>query len=202
MTTLAVLASMFGVALTGTSPIVSMRSRTDLPQVFAALGYRTGVEIGTWQGAYAEALCQGIPGLRLRCVDPWVSYKVYNDKKNNQARLDAAYRDTCRRLKPYACLIDRRTSMDAVRDVADGSVDFVYIDGNHGEAFVRADLDGWTPKVRPGGILAGHDYAEPKGTHKHLDVKVAVDRFTRERGIDPWFVLAGDPSPSFLWVVT
>ncbi len=34
---------------------------------------------------------------------------------------------------------------------------FLFIDGGHGEAPARADFDGWTPKVAPGGLLVIHD---------------------------------------------
>jgi hypothetical protein len=48
------------------------------------------------------------------------------------------------------------------RDVTNGSLDFVYIDGNHRFEQVVADLAAWAPKVRPGGIVAGHDYLKAK----------------------------------------
>ena len=41
---------------------------------------------------------------------------------------------------------------------ADASVDFVYLDGDHGGAAVRRNLEAWFPKIRSGGVLAGHDY--------------------------------------------
>ena len=37
-------------------------------------------------------------------------------------------------------------------------LDFVYIDGNHAEPFVREDITNYYTKVRPGGILGGHDF--------------------------------------------
>ena len=40
----------------------------------------------------------------------------------------------------------------------DGGVDFCFIDGDHSRESVTADLNAWWPKVRPGGMLAGHDY--------------------------------------------
>jgi hypothetical protein len=42
---------------------------------------------------------------------------------------------------------------------ADSSVDFVFIDACHTNESVLNDLDAWWPKIRPGGLLAGHDYA-------------------------------------------
>ncbi len=39
-------------------------------------------------------------------------------------------------------------------------VDFVWVDGNHSLEGVRGDINAWWPKVRPGGIIAFHDYFE------------------------------------------
>lgn len=41
------------------------------------------------------------------------------------------------------------------------SVDAVFIDADHREEAVRADIAAWLPIVKPGGILAGHDIDEP-----------------------------------------
>jgi predicted O-methyltransferase YrrM len=50
------------------------------------------------------------------------------------------------------------SSQQAAQLFADGSLDFVFIDAAHGFDDVRADLACWWPKIRPGGLLAGHDY--------------------------------------------
>jgi predicted O-methyltransferase YrrM len=41
-----------------------------------------------------------------------------------------------------------------------GSFDFVYIDARHDYASALEDIRDWWPKVRRGGILAGHDYVD------------------------------------------
>lgn len=42
--------------------------------------------------------------------------------------------------------------------IPDESVDYVFIDASHDGESVRQDLEAWVPKVKPGGIMAGHDY--------------------------------------------
>jgi hypothetical protein len=61
-----------------------------------------------------------------------------------------------------------------VTQFKDGEVDFVYIDGDHGFDAVKADISAWWPKVKNGGILAGHDYCGMQA-----GVKSAVDEFQK-----------------------
>jgi hypothetical protein len=53
------------------------------------------------------------------------------------------------------------TSVRAAQLFADESVAFCFIDADHSYESVTADLRAWWPKVRPGGMLAGHDYRQP-----------------------------------------
>lgn len=57
-------------------------------------------------------------------------------------------------------------------DFADASLDLVFVDADHSEEWVLRDLSAWLPKVKPGGVIAGHDY----GARHHPGVKRAVDR--------------------------
>lgn len=55
----------------------------------------------------------------------------------------------------------KKTSIEAARDFADQSLDAVYIDAEHDEDNVRADVKAWTPKIKKGGFVSGHDYWLP-----------------------------------------
>lgn len=48
----------------------------------------------------------------------------------------------------------------SARRFPDHSVDFVYIRVGHDYSKVRAHILAWLPKVKPGGVIAGHDYDE------------------------------------------
>ena len=52
------------------------------------------------------------------------------------------------------------TSVRAAKLFADESVPFCFIDADHSYASVTADLHAWWPKVRAGGMIAGHDYRQ------------------------------------------
>jgi predicted O-methyltransferase YrrM len=49
-------------------------------------------------------------------------------------------------------------SWEAARHYEDLSLDMVFIDADHSYESVRNDIAAWLPKVRLGGILAGHDF--------------------------------------------
>jgi predicted O-methyltransferase YrrM len=72
-------------------------------------------------------------------------------------------------------VVHRETSVDAAAAVADGSLDWVYVDGDHTYDGVRSDLEAWAPKLEPGGLLMGDDY----GSFGWWEggVKRAVDEF-------------------------
>lgn len=190
-------ADYFGIATEG--PVVSIpRNRKEFIGLLKALGYRSGAEIGVWEGQFSEWICQAMPDIDLTCIDPWRAYGEYRDAKNDQGRLDAAYQTATNRLARYrGCQLWRQSSLEAATRFADGSLDFVYIDGNHARRFVEADLKAWAPKVRRGGIVAGHDYTTRS---KHIEVKPAVDGYVRAHGIAPLFVMAADKYPTFFWV--
>lgn len=158
--------------------------------LFAELGFRSGVEVGTWRGQFAEVLLISNPALHLYCVDLWKTYDGYTEFTDQKVQ-DESYRMAQRRIAPYNCKLMRMSSLEGMTHFKDGSLDFVYIDANHDFPSVVADIHGWLPKVRVGGILSGHDYR--KWTPRHaMHVCEAVNGYTTAYGIEPWFVLGRD----------
>ena len=51
-------------------------------------------------------------------------------------------------------------SWDVSRIFKDESVDFIWVDADHHYESVKKDIDYWYPKLKKGGIIAGHDYTE------------------------------------------
>lgn len=138
-------------------PSQTLKSRVELAYYFARLGFKTGAEIGVAAGAFSETMCKVIPGLKLYCIDPWIHYKG-NNRGGGSDRHLRNYETAKERLKGYNATLIRKKSIEALSDVADGSLDFVFIDGNHDFDYVLEDIIGWTRKVRSGGIVSGHDY--------------------------------------------
>ena len=176
--------------------IPEMIGAADLAKLFAELDFNRGVEIGTDQGEYAEVLCKTIPNLRLDCIDPWKAEAYeegYQPESNEkQEYFDKRYQETKERLDPYISseqlLLWRQTSMEAVNRYMDEFLDFVYIDGNHDFLNVTQDIHYWFKKVRPGGILSGHDYVRyPSRKFNH--VQKVVNAYTTAYHLLPVFLV-------------
>lgn len=169
--------------------------RNNLAELFAELKFTRGAEIGVSLGHYSEILCKANPGLHLYSIDSW-EISAYGPDVipsevgilENQEAFEAEYEEAKKRLANYNCKIIRKTSLQAAKGFADNFFDFVYIDANHDFANVSIDIDTWKRKIRPGGILAGHDYvyAPPK---KRSHVKLVVDTYFRCYQMIPYFIL-------------
>ncbi|CAJ1379483.1 unnamed protein product [Effrenium voratum] len=55
--------------------------------------------------------------------------------------------------------IHAAASVDASRRIVAASLDLVFVDGAHDYESVLQDLKAWWPKLRAGGIMAGHDFS-------------------------------------------
>ena len=56
----------------------------------------------------------------------------------------------------------RGTTAEVASQIPDGSLDLVYVDGDHTLRGITIDLLTMLPKVRPGGMIGGDDYfADP-----------------------------------------
>lgn len=165
----------------------------DLVYLFRDLGLKKGAEIGVADGQFSLALCEGIPGLSLICVDSWRDYGS-NPWSRNQQENDAAYNLATKRMAPYNARFIRKFSMDAVQEIPLESLDFVYIDGNHSYKHVSQDIREWAKRVRPGGMVSGHDYYR----FRRAGVMPAVDEYVLANNIEKVY-LADEKESSFWW---
>ena len=165
-----------------------VHSRMHLPELLNKVGLLgEGVEIGVAFGEYSEHILKYWKGQKLYSIDPWMEYPqaVYKDNANvSQVRQEEFHQWTISRLEKYGdrSVILRKTSAEAVKQFKDESLDFVYIDAQHHYEAVKEDIALWRPKVKKGGILAGHDYVDGMLGEGDFGVKSAVDEFVKETG--------------------
>lgn len=209
MDTLKYIVDKYGIDTNQRNPIeIPNVGRDSLGEWFRELGFAVGVEVGVERGVFAETLCRAHREMKLFGVDAWQAYKGYRDH-TDQAELDSCHIDAIKRLGKYKVTLVEKYSKDAAGNFPDNYLDFVYIDGNHEYSYITADLCAWVPKVRVGGIVAGHDYYRSIRKDSKCHVKAAVDGYTIAYRIAPWFLLGRrarvpgevrDTSRSWLWV--
>jgi len=143
-----------------------------------------GAEIGVLRGLVSFKLLREFPSLTLWGIDPYRVWpqEVYQTKcmgQWDQAKWDETHDAVVAGARDEfgdRFTLLRMVSLEAVGNFVDGALDFVFIDGNHGYDWVKSDIQAWWPKVRAGGLFAGHDY----GTRPtERGVKTAVDEFCR-----------------------
>jgi glycosyltransferase involved in cell wall biosynthesis len=169
-----------------------------------------GVEIGVFKGQFSKHILDNWEGT-LYMVDPWRELDDYIDSSNHKNHPNA-YLEAMKSIKGYEdrAFMIRALSNQAANLFEDESLDFVYIDGNHTYASVKEDMELWFPKLKKGGLFAGHDYLRmdwentpfsENGIDKHIwmhsndnfegeakyaglfGVNPAVDEFCKERNI-------------------
>jgi predicted O-methyltransferase YrrM len=135
-----------------------------------------GVEIGVDGGASALRLLRHGVGF-LWLIDPWENYPRYQGDVSLGG--DRTLADATEAVKefPGKTFFLRLHSANAVSLIPE--VDFVWIDGDHRYEWVRSDLENYWPRVRPGGVICGHDYFDGG----EVRVKKAVDEFAFLRSL-------------------
>jgi Methyltransferase domain len=187
--------------MTLVEPIVLISDRNLLGYALNKSGFvGKGCEIGVQEGKFSEILLETWQGKKLFSIDPWRHFaeEEYLDIANReQAVQDKLCEATRQRLAPYGerSVILRKTSKEAAATFADGELDFAYIDAQHSYTAAREDMHLWFPKIKPGGLLIGHDYI-PDGIYAfgEFGVKQAVDEFAAERNLQVF--ISGEVSPN------
>lgn len=137
-----------------------------------SFGYNSAVivEVGSWLGRstsyMASEIKRRLKPAKFYAVDTW---KGSANEEAMQATLqehggdiyDQFMRNMARTgVYDYITPI-RKTSVEAAKDFADGSVSFCFIDGDHSYKAVRDDILAWLPKVHYNSCMAGHDIDRP-----------------------------------------
>lgn len=171
-------------------------SRSGLPEFLVQMGFKTGAEIGVYKAEYTEKLCKA--GLFIYAIDPWIAYQGSGKSQQAQSRQDFLFGHASRVLAPYKNVkIIRKTSMNALADFKNGSLDFVYIDGDHRFPYVAEDIYHWYAKVRRGGIISGHDYynVDSGANNVLFHVKSIVDAFIETFYIPNFYIFGPSQTP-------
>lgn len=137
-----------------------------------------GLEIGCAQGNTTSFLLRSLPDLFLYGVDPYIDYIDWNG--NDLQDLNNTYQLLMDKIQPYQdrYKLYREYSDTACNHFENESLDFIFIDGLHTYEQVKKDCENYYPKIKSGGLFAGHDY------YTISEVRKAVKEFAIHHGLE------------------
>lgn len=110
------------------------------------LGWTRGAEIGVRTGRTLFHLLRNFKDLHMVAVDKdCAQFWTMDAQDKYHSRVQVL----------------QGLSWEMAQHVPDGSLDFYFIDAGHGFKSVVRDIDAWTPKIRSGGWMLGHDINFP-----------------------------------------
>lgn len=121
---------------------------------------KTAIEVGVLHGYFSDVLLSA--GVNLIGIDI--------EKLPRISDLERIWREKFKFVE--------KTSVNAINDFDNESLDLIYLDNDHSYEYVIEELFGWWPKLKIGGLMTGHDYI--KFRHNELGdygVIEAVEEF-------------------------
>ena len=124
-------------------------------------------EVGVWKGKSLSYIGVQIKNLKkdikIYAVDTWQKMETENYHNDEMFLDDAFYNEFLKTIEPIKDLISpvRATSTEASKQFSDEYFDIVFLDACHDYEYIKQDIIHWLPKVKNGGIFAGHDIGFP-----------------------------------------
>jgi Methyltransferase domain len=169
----------------GPAGLPALRWRGELGRFLTARNLTDGAEVGVQSGAYAEQMLQRWKTCKsYSLIDVWAQLTNYEDGANvDNDKQQSLFEQTQKRLEPFKdkAKYYRMLSTEAAKQIPDNSLDYIYIDARHDYCGVKEDLEAYWPKMRPGAIIAGHDFLnhfEVKAISPQQDWRVCQDGTT------------------------
>ena len=159
-----------------------------------------GAECGVYKGEFSRALLEKLSPKQLILIDPWYLYtKEWHWGEGDRSTISAL----CNILREFEDQLVSKQVVIRVDDdlvvlsqMPDRHLDWAYIDSTHLYAPTVKELEILRRKVRPKGIIAGHDW-QPDPSHRHHGVCKAV-REAADRGE---FEMVLVDEPTIQWAV-
>lgn len=158
--------------------------RSDLYQLCAAVQDKvnTVVEVGSLAGFSTIVFAQYF---EVISIDPYIPGYAKGDLNAGEKRLKMAEQYFSQHVASLPNVTQHKElSGNAAKTFNPNSLQLVYIDADHTYKGVKADIDSWLPKIKPGKFLAGHDFNLP-------EVERAVRELNKEVSVfkgDHWLI--------------
>jgi len=126
-------------------------------------------EVGVQRGEYAKVILQTIPSIeKIYLIDLWQQQENYFDVANVDNLTHQKFMEaTITNIKPWQekAVLLKGHSTQVVTQIPDNSLDWVYIDARHDYKGCYEDITTYWSKIKPGGIMSGHDYMSADEVH-------------------------------------
>jgi predicted O-methyltransferase YrrM len=156
------------------------------------------VEVGSWMGASTCFLAAGLKGTGAKvyavdnfqglstCGEDAAWYNRHFQKLGAQSTLDifkgnfTALGLSARAAPVVSDSLAAAQSLAAKR----GTIDLIFIDGDHSYEACKADIAAWAPLVKRGGVIAFHDFgSRASGVTQAIFEAIKVGRFAEIVGV-------------------
>jgi predicted O-methyltransferase YrrM len=141
-------------------------TRHDFAKLINELNLKVGVELGVSYGAYSDFLLSNSDLEKLYSIDSWstdysetlaATFKHWTINHGEVEKAEAISREVLSK-HGQRSIIMKGNSFDYASQFEDNSVDFVFFDAGHRFTGFALDMINWWPKIKKGGLIAGHDY--------------------------------------------
>lgn len=138
-----------------------------LSDIIGKHGLMYGAEVGCYKGVTTQHLLRMHRTLKIIAVDLWECRPEVFGTRELSRRVnenqEAIRQEFIQRTTAYEKRVKilRGISWEMAEEVPDESLDFIFIDADHGYDAVKKDIAAWAPKVKKGGLISGHDINLP-----------------------------------------
>jgi len=171
--------------------MTKLNTRTELLELIPK--NLTILEIGVFRGEFAKDILKITQPKELYLVDIWEGKWGSGDKDGNNyveiGNMESVYLSLFQQTKDKPNIhVIRAKSVSFLESCNNNFFDVIYVDGDHTEEAVYADMVHSFAKIKNNGLLMGHDY--------HHQIEIAVNRFCRDYNQTIEYVTE-DGCPSF-----
>lgn len=179
-------------------PLPTLPTRDSLGSLLQRLNMTIGAELGVQRGYFAKTILdQWSHAKTYVLVDLWGQQRNYKDLANVDDQAQENFKkEALDLLKVYQdkLVVCRNYTSVCVTQFEDGYFDYIYVDARHDYKGVKEDIELWWPKLKVGGIMAGHDYIDAEEVAKisGQDWSVSADGTVNPNGkavksaVDEW----------------
>lgn len=162
-----------------------------------------GAEIGVWEGGFSAEILT-TPVAQLYLIDAWDHQPQSVDtalhlNQDGHNRNERVVRERFKsEIDSSRVVVIKGYSAQVAKQFDDGFFDWIFLDADHSYEAVKADLLAWENKIKPGGVILGHDYLNNKQANDlKFGVIPAVHEFCDTRGWKLTHLTRDDYWPSY-----